>query len=301
MDYLYYPGCCCAFKASGKAYEESLLAVLKRIGVGWKELQDWNCCGATMYMSIDEMQAFAMASRDFALAEKQVPQGEPHLMAPCAACYAVFKKTQDYITKYPQVGDPIRKALSANGLGLEGRVKVRHPLDIIVNDVGLETIKRYVTRPLKGLKVASYYGCLLLRPYASFDDPHHPQTMDRLVEALGGEPVEWPLKTRCCGGSLTGTVESVGLRLSYILLTEAQRRNADVVITACPFCETNLEAFQYRIHRLAKGRMAEIPVIYFTQLIGMAMGISDRELGLHRLFIPFTYKPKAEITERVAI
>ena len=294
MSYLYYPGCCCTMKASGKAYEESLMAVFDELKVSREELKDWNCCGATMYMAIDQMQAFGMASRNLALAEQQATDGRPEIVTPCSACYVVLNKTKYFMQEYPQVSQPIVNALQGAGLSYRGKVKVRHPLDILVNDIGLETIRQHVKKPLTGLRVASYYGCLMIRPYSEFDAIHNPTSMDRLMEALGAEPVDWPLKTRCCGGSMTGTVEEAGLRLSYILLNEAERRGADVVITCCPFCQTNLECFQQRIKRKSKGGIEHLPVTYFTQLVGFAFGIPMRTLGFHRLFVPFHFTPKPE-------
>jgi heterodisulfide reductase subunit B len=300
MSYIYYAGCCCSFKASGKAYHESLLADFALLGVTHQDLKDWNCCGATMYMAIDQMQAFGMASRNLALAEAQAPDGNPEIITPCSACYVVLNKSKQFIKEYPEVGRPIMTALKEARLKYEGKVKIRHPLDVLVNDVGLAAIKEKVGQPFKGLKVASYYGCLMVRPYSSFDRPHDPQTMDLLMETLGAEPVEWPLKVRCCGGSMTGTVEEVGLRLSYILLNEAQRRGADVVATACPFCQTNLECFQQRIKKKSRGGLMDMPVTFFTQLLGVAMGIPETKLGLHRLFVPFRYEPKRRATGEAA-
>lgn len=299
MSYFYYPGCCCSMKASGKAYEESLLAVLKKLNVPITELKDWNCCGATMYMAIDQMQAFGMASRNLALAEQQcAPNETPELMAPCSACYVVMNKTKHFIEDYKdQVGNSVKNALKEAGLQYTGRTKVRHPLDILVNDIGLDTVQSKVNKPLNGLKVACYYGCLLVRPYSEFDDVHYPRSMDNLMEALGAHPIDWPLKTRCCGGSMTGTVEDAGLRLSYIILNEVERRGADVVVTACPFCQTNLECFQQRIQRKSKGGISDIPILFFTQLVGYAMGIPEKELGFHRLFVPFEFTPKPQKVE----
>jgi len=162
---------------------------------------------------------------------------------------------------------------------------VRHPLDVFVNDVGLKALGEKARRPLKGMKVACYYGCQIVRPYATFDDQHNPTTMEQILKALGAEVVDWPLKTRCCGGTLTGTIEDVGLRLNYILLREAKRRKADLIATACPLCQFNLECNQDKISDQNKENVA-IPVAYFTQLMGLAMGIPDRELGLQRSFVP---------------
>jgi heterodisulfide reductase subunit B len=287
MRYLYYPGCCCALKATGKAYEESLLAVFKALEVPLEELPDWNCCGATAYMSIDEMKAFALAARNLALAQREAETHmleEAHLVAPCSACFLVLTKAQRYLEEYPAVSERITKALEAAGLRYTNTVRVRHPLDVLVNDIGLEAIRERVKRPLEGLKVACYYGCQTVRPYG-FDDLTNPTTMDRLVEALGAEAVDWPLKARCCGGTHMGTIEEVGMRLSYILLNEAHKRGADVMATACPLCECNLECFQRQILK-RYGDIGELPAVFFTQLVGLALGLSERELGLQRLLVP---------------
>lgn len=285
MSYLYYPGCCCALKATGRAYEESLLAVARRVGLSLPELPDWNCCGATMYMAVDETRSWGLSLRNLALAERHSGNGSVDLVTPCAACYVVMKKAQKAFADGGTVGEALAGALADAGLSYRGQVRVRHPLDVLVNDVGLARIRDAVTKPLSGLRVVSYYGCLLTRPFVTFDDPANPQSLDRLVEALGAEPVDWPLKTRCCGGSLTGTVEEVGLRLAYILLKEAQRRNADVVITACPFCECNLECFQRKV-RKEYPELASLPAVFFTQLMGVAFGLEPKDLGLQRLLVP---------------
>jgi heterodisulfide reductase subunit B2 len=285
MKYLYYSGC--SLKSSGKPYEESLLAILKRLQFPIQELEDWNCCGATSYMAIDEMKAFALAARNLALAEQQNGNGEVNLLAPCSACYMVLTKAQHSIRIHPEIGDPVKEGLKAAGMKYEDKTKIRHPLDVLVNDIGLSRIKAEVKKPLKGLKVASYYGCQVVRPFVKFDDPRMPVTMDKIVEALGATAVDWPLKTRCCGGSLTNTIKEVGLRLNYHLLADAERRKADIMVTACPLCQFNLEVYRNDIDKMY-GKKFQIPVIYFTQLIGMAFGIPDKELGIGRTLIPPT-------------
>jgi len=286
MNYIYYPGC--SVKSTGKVYEESLLEVFKELKMPLKEIEDWNCCGATAYFSIDETEAFALAARNLALAEMQSSSLEDlHIVAPCSACYLILKKTQDYLAHHEHLKEKVDIGLNEIGLKYEGKVHVRHPLDVVVNDIGLEVIEKNVKRPLRGLKVACYYGCQIVRPYKDFDHERDPITMDNLVKSLGAEPIDWPLKTRCCGGSLTGTIEEVGLRLSYIVLREVRRRGADLVITTCPLCQFNLECYQERINKEFNEHL-EIPIIYFTQLMGMAFGISDKDLGINRLFIPPT-------------
>jgi heterodisulfide reductase subunit B2 len=286
MKYSYFPGC--SLKGLGRAYEESLLPVMRHLGVELQELPDWNCCGATAYMAVDEKKACVLAARNLALAEAQ---GDRQLMAPCSACYLVLNKTQRYCQDYPVMKQAVDRALAAVGLRYGGNTPVRHPLDVLHNDIGLEAIKQKVSRPLKGLKIAPYYGCQIVRPYAPFDDAHNPVTMDHLFEALGATVVRYPLKTKCCGGSLTGTVPEAGIRLVYILLEEARKRGADCLATVCPLCQFNLDGYHAEV-KAAYGSNP-LPTVYFTQLMGLAFGLPEGQLGLNRAAIPFTWRPTA--------
>lgn len=289
MKYTYFPGC--SLKGLGRSYEESLLPVMRILGVELHELDDWNCCGATAYMSVDEGEAGVLAARNLALAEKIGPHD---LITPCSACYLVLNKTKHNIEEFPDIRGRVHRALDSAKLIYTGKTKVRHPLDMLIHDVGLDVIKEKVKRPLKGLKVAPYYGCQVVRPYSTFDDAWNPTTMDRLLATLGAEVVHYPLKTKCCGGSLTGTVPEAGLRMSYILLKEAVRRGADVIATICPLCQFNLDAYHDQIAR--RWGPARIATVYFTQLMGLAFGLSPEELGLKRNFIPMKSLPAEPVT-----
>jgi heterodisulfide reductase subunit B2 len=280
MKYLYYPGC--SLKSSGKLYEDSLLAVFKTLGLEVEELDDWNCCGATNYMSINDRHAITITARNLALAEKQ---GGGDLMAPCAACYMGLLKTQNYLDSDTELRERVVNMLSAQGLTAKKNVKVRHPLDILVNDVGMEAIRKSAKVQLSGIKVACYYGCQLIRPFANFDDAHDPQTMDKITRALGAEPIDWPIKTRCCSGSMTSTLADIGLSMNFELLKEAKLRGANVIITACPLCQFNLECFQGKISRKFHENV-KMPVMYFSQLMGMAFGLPHKQLGLHKMLSP---------------
>jgi len=276
--YAYYPGC--SIKGSAKQYEESLFSVCNTLGIELEELPDWNCCGATMYVSVDEKISFALSSRNLVMAEETGMD----LMAPCSACYVVLKKTQDYIQKYPEIRASVDKALTAADLVYRGTVRVRHPLEIFINDVGIEKIKSSAKQKLDALKIACYYGCQIVRPFQEFDHPCYPESMDNIFRTLGAQTVDWAFKTRCCGGSLTGTIEEVGLRLNYILIKEAQRKGANCIVTICPLCQFNLEAYQHKI--LKKYRdFSEMPVLYFTQIMGLGFGIAPEKLGVKRSII----------------
>jgi heterodisulfide reductase subunit B len=279
MKYSYFPGC--SLKGLGRAYEESLLPVMRHLGAELDELDDWNCCGATAYMSVDEAKACVLAARNLAIAEKS---GTQDLLTPCSACYLVLNKAKHNIADFPAVRDTVQRALRRASLSYTGSTQVRHPLDVLVHDVGLDVIKEKVVRPLTGLKVAPYYGCQVVRPYSTFDDAWNPTTMDRLLATLGAEVVHYPLKTKCCGGSLTGTLPEAGLRMTYILLKEAVRRGADVIATICPLCQFNLDAYHDQIDR--RWEPTRIATVYFTQLMGLAFGLSAEQLGLGRNFVP---------------
>jgi heterodisulfide reductase subunit B len=199
------------------------------------------------------------------------------LVTPCSACYLVLRKTQDYAGKYPQIA----KGMEASAVAALDSVKVRHPMELLYNDVGKERIKSKMVRKWKGGPVACYYGCQLVRPYAEADRAHDPTRMDELLKAVGVPTVEWALKTKCCGGSLTGTIHDVGVRLNYILLKEAARKGAKAIVTICPLCQFNLDAYQSEI-RKETGEAFDMPVLYFTQILGWALGGDAKSLGLGR-------------------
>lgn len=274
MKYAYYPGC--SLRGTGRAYEESLLAVFRALNVEIEEIDDWNCCGATTYMSVDELTSYALASRNLALAERE----HSDIIAPCAACYLVLNKTQRYIREYPNIKLLVTRALSAIGLTYADQVRVRHPLDVLLNDIGVKAIVSKVKVPLNGLKVAPYYGCQIVRPYSTFDDQRDPTSMDRLLEACGAKMVRYPLKTRCCGGSQKGTLPEVGLDLIHYLLSEAVKNEAEVITTVCPLCQFNLESFQKEAGD--RHHPTSIPVLYFSQLMALALGAPAASIGLRR-------------------
>jgi heterodisulfide reductase subunit B len=276
--YAYYPGC--SLSGLGKPYDESLRAVFAHLGLGLEEIPDWNCCGATSYMSISEDKAVALAVRNLAIAERSGAE----VVAPCAACYLVLTKAQHMMAEYPALAEKVHTGLQTAGLTYSGRAVVRHPLDILVNEVGLDAIRARVTQPLAGYRVAPYYGCQVVRPYGAFDDSLRPQTLDRLMEAVGAQVVDYPLKAHCCGGSLMGTMEEIGVRLSFLLLKEAKSRSANVLATVCPLCQYNLEAYQGKMRRTFNEDVS-LPIVYFTQLLGVAFGLSPVSLGLHRNFV----------------
>lgn len=282
MAYTYFPGCC--MHGFARHCQDSLYAVFEALGLELRELPEWNCCGATTYISVEENQAFALGARNLAMAEKLGRE----IVAPCTACYMILKKTKDYLARYPELREKTDAALAAIGLRYEGEIDILHPLEILLRDVGVKGLKAKVKKPLKGWNVAAYYGCLIARPYA-LSDGFTLDAFDAFIPALGANLVDFDLKARCCGGSLTGTIEEVGHRLVYILLHQAKLVHAHALVTVCPLCQLNLEAHQGKIKR-SYGDDVTIPIPYFTQLIGMALGLSEVALGLHKLLVPLRWE-----------
>jgi len=277
--YAYYPGC--SLKGNALHYEESILPVFANVGLPLEELDDWNCCGATAYFSVDEMMAAAVCGRNLSLAEKTGRD----IIAPCAGCFLTLKKSNAFLASGEPKAAKILNDLKNAGCEYQGTVKIRHPLDVLVTDIGLKALRAKVLHPLAGLNVACYYGCQLVRPYTDLDDPDYPMMLDVLMEAAGATAVDFVAKTRCCGGSLTGTIEEVGLRLNYILLKEAKRKGADCLVTICPLCQFNLEVTQSKIVRRFKEDVT-IPIFYFSQVLGLALGVPRADLGFSRSIIP---------------
>jgi heterodisulfide reductase subunit B len=277
-EYIYYPGC--SLKGNAKHYEESILPVFKEMGMKLEELEDWNCCGATAYFSVDDTMAAAICGRNLSIAEKT----GKNIVAPCAGCYLTLKKSNLFLKSEKKKAKKILNNLRDTGFEYSGKVEVKHPLEILIKDLGTEKIKAKVKQKLSGLRVVCYYGCQLVRPYTDFDDPDYPTTLDSIMDAIGATPVDYSSKTRCCGGSLTGTIEEVGLRLNYILLKEAKKKGADVMVTICPLCQFNLEILQSRIVHKYKEDI-KMPILYFSQLMGLALGIPKEDLGFSRSII----------------
>jgi heterodisulfide reductase subunit B len=280
MRYLYYPGC--SPKTSNKAYDLSARAVGRALGCELVELEDWNCCGATAYMSVRELSAFVIASRNLALAEQQ---GGGDLVTVCSACLTVLNKASRYRAENPELRKMIDEALAVVGLEYHDDSRTRHFLDILVNDVGLDTIADRAVSSLAGLRVAPYYGCQVSRPYGTFDDQEFPTTMDRLFVRLGAEAVPFPLKARCCGGMLMSTNEEIALQLVRDLLACAVEHGAQVMATVCPLCHINLEAYQDKVNARF-GTHHALPIVYFTQLVGVALGLPKKDLGVGMELVP---------------
>ena len=272
--YTYFPGCSAEATAVGLGL--SVQAIAKPLDMELIELEDWTCCGSTPYGSLDELESICVAARNLALAEKTGLD----LVTPCSSCFITLYQADIKLKDHPQLIAQINEALAVANLEYHGNLRVRHLTEVLVNDITPQVITTKVKRPLNGLKVAPYYGCQLVRPDYGFDDPEFPQSLDRLVECLGAEAVPFPLKNRCCGGSLIIPEEDLALGLLRKLLDNALENGAQCIVTPCPLCQTNLDAYQSRVNSKFKTHY-HLPVLFITQLIGLALGIDPESLGLN--------------------
>jgi heterodisulfide reductase subunit B len=281
MRYAYYPGC--SLDATARPYAESVKAVAAALGMELVEVDDWNCCGATAYMSVNEVLSFCLSARNLC----QAARTGGTLITPCSACFTNLRKTEAYLVEFPEMKQKVDTALAEADMRYDGGVVTKHLLQAIAEDIGLEKIRPLVKRPLSGLRVAPYYGCQIARPYGIEDDSDNPTILDKLLGALGATPTYYPMKTVCCGGSLMGTREEVALRLCRNLLLCAEQDGADCIAVTCPLCQINLDAYQTAINK-NYGTHFHIPIVYFTQLMGLAFGLKLEELGLQRCIVPAT-------------
>ncbi|MFC1869909.1 CoB--CoM heterodisulfide reductase iron-sulfur subunit B family protein [Chloroflexota bacterium] len=273
--YAYYPGC--SSEATAKALELSNQAIAGSLEIELVELEDWTCCGSTPYGSLDRLEAIPVAARNLALAEKTGFD----LVTPCSSCFLTLHGANLRLKESPRLMAQVNEALAEANLEYRGTVRVRHLTEVLVNDITPEVIATRVKRPLDGLKVAPYYGCQMVRPDYGFDNPESPQSLDRLVASLGAEAVPYPMKNRCCGGSLIISEEELALGLIRRLLDSAAQNGARCIITPCPLCQINLDAYQGKVNRKFKTNF-KLPVFFVTQLIGLALGVEAKSLGLDK-------------------
>ncbi len=275
MKVAYFPGC--SLHSTARDYDVSFQLVCRKLGIELEEIPRWVCCGSSPAHITSHLLSVALPCKNLILAEEM---GLDTVVAPCAACFNRLKIAEQEVAENSQLKKDVENVL---GKPYGGKIEIKHPLQIIADDVGLAKIEKMVRRELQGLKVASYYGCLLVRPSSviKFDDPEDPQSMDKLVSTLGGESVPWAFKTECCGASFSLSETDIVLELSGEILNEALEAGAECILVACPLCQSNLDLRQKGIEK-RYGKKFNLPILYFTELLGLALGISMRELGLSR-------------------
>lgn len=280
----YYPGC--SGKGTSVEYEASTRAVCKALGLDLAEVEDWNCCGSTPAHSMDTVLSGALSARNLMLATRT---GAEAVTTPCPSCLANLKlarhrmKSAEFKAEVDALLDAPTPAAEDGSANLPDTFSV---LQVIVEQVGIQAVASRVTRPLEGIKVATYYGCLMSRPadVMNFDDPENPTAMDDLLTALGAEVVPFPLKTECCGAAMGIARKEVTGSLSGRILASAKSFGAEAVVTACPLCHMNLDLRQGQAERITGEKFA-MPVFYYTQLMALAFGLPPETLKLEKLAV----------------
>ena len=274
MKYIYYPGC--SLEGTAREYNISTQAAMKAMGADLVELEDWTCCGASAAEATSFLLSMVLAARNLARGEKMEVEGD--FLIPCSACYLNLRRVEDHVRRDEALLDKINAALEEEDLEYKGGIRVRHLLDVVATDFEPQKIRSLVKRSLAGFRVAPYYGCQALRPYPDFDDPQEPRCMEPLIDALGAEIHPWSAGAKCCGAALMTTKKEVALELTGGILKAA--RGADCIVTICPMCQMNLEAYQDPISKMT-GEDLHISIVYLPQLMGLAFGLTKEDLRLN--------------------
>lgn len=281
----YYPGC--SLLGSSREYDESLRAIAGPMGLELLEVPDWNCCGASSAHSLNHELSLALPARILALAETL---GVEEMLVPCAACYSRLVTAHHDLAESNETREKIVEII---GMPYRGTVKPLNILEFLERHA--DSFKDRITAPFDK-DVACYYGCLLVRPpkITKFDRPEDPRTMDNLVELIGATALDWDFKVECCGASHSISKTDLVGKLSSKIVGNAVSKGAQAIVVACPMCHSNLDMRRNFINRAA-GRNYTIPVIYITQAIGLALGLGEKELGLHRHIVKVQYPEKTRV------
>ncbi len=270
MKYSYYPGC--AQHGTAVDYRKSVEVVFRSLGIELEEVRNWNCCGALHVPDITVR--VALSARTLASSQGL------DMATPCNLCYSNLMRAKTALEE-DSLKTRVNEALTAK---YDGNTKPKHLLEVIVKDYGLKKLAEKVIKPLK-IKAVPYYGCLLTRPENKFDSPENPKSLDNLIASLGAEPVKYYYKTKCCGGPVLITNEDLALELARDLLIMAKDSGADCMVVTCPMCHLQLDAKQKAVEKKYNIKL-DMPIIYFTQLMGLAMGFSPDELGMGKHLVP---------------
>jgi heterodisulfide reductase subunit B len=280
MRLAYYPGC--TLKTTAKNFESSALTSAKALGIEMIELPRWNCCGTVHALVKDDVMHYIAPIRSLVRVEEMNAQGlidDKRLVTLCEMCFNTLKRANAGVREDAERMRKVRDIMADKDPQYGGGAEVVHYLEVI-RELGWDKVKERVERPLKGLRVAPYYGCLLLRPKGvGIDDVNAPSVLERLVESLGAEVVDIPFKSKCCGSYHTVQMKQVVSELSHRILEQAIEARADAITLACPLCEYNLGGRQGEVKKMFRG-FGSIPVVYFTQLMALAFGLPAKAIGL---------------------
>jgi len=275
MKIPYYPGC--TLKTTAKNFEDSAVAAARVLGMELQELPRWNCCGTVYSLAKDNLMEQLAPIRNLLRVKEQ---GGTELATLCSMCYNTLKQANLLVRNDSEKSEKIRQFMDREKVEYNGEVKVLHLLELLSKKIGFQAISKKIKRPLKKLKIAPYYGCLLLRPKeVGLDDTEEPEILDKLIRAMGGETVDYPYKVECCGSYQAVNQKDVVIERAWKILSSAEKRGAAAVIVSCPLCFFNLDSFQKNVKE-KYADFKEIPIFYFTQLLAFALGI-DLKFDLH--------------------
>ena len=274
MKYAFFLGC--NIPARLEQYETASRAVLSRLGVGLIDYREFTCCGYPL-RNIDRKAYLLSAAGNLALAERD----GVNIMALCKCCFGTLKEAQHILGQEEALRAEINDLLAQRNLSYQGKVEVKHFLSVLYHDVGVDTLKKKISRQMKDLNIATHYGCHALRPskVTQFDDPVAPTLFDELVTATGAKSVEWSEKLNCCGAPLLGSNDSVSMALTQKKLDSGREAGAVFLCTACPYCQLQFDQVQHMMAREGKNGDA-LPSILYAQLLGLCMGVDEKALGL---------------------
>jgi len=274
MKYLYYPGC--SLEGTALEYDRSTRALFQALGIELIEIQGWTCCGASAAEAESDLLSYALPARNLAIAESMDDSIED-ILVPCSACYLNLRRAAEETRKNPDLLKRVNQALEPEGLKLQSVKRVRHLLDVLVSDIGAQGLAGHIQSGMDQYRVAPYYGCQCLRPYAVFDDPEDPTSMESLIRATGASLHNWRMGAKCCGASLMNIQPEIAREMVADILSGAS--GADAIVTVCPMCQMNLEGYQNQISRSARQDLHH-PILYLPQFLGLAMGIGPRNLSI---------------------
>ncbi len=281
LKFALYPGC--AAKGATPELYQSTMAIVGRLGIDVVELAASSCCGAGVVTEAEPDVALALSARNFAQAERLGLD----VMTICGTCQGVMAAANKRLKSEPGLLDRINRLLEPDGIAYRGTIQVKHLLWIIVREIGLRQLGAQVVKSLQGLRIAPFYGCYILRPSwdLGFDDPENPTSLEQVIHALGGEVIAYAGRTKCCGFPIILEKEAVAMAMSGANMKEAKDQGADCMVTPCPLCHMSLDIYQDRAGQAVDTRL-NLPILHLPQLLGLAMGIPGKELGLARHLIP---------------
>lgn len=289
MKITYYPGC--TLKANAKNFEDSALYALEQLDIDIEELPRWNCCGTVFSLATDDLIHHMAPIRNLIRVKES---GSDKVMTLCAMCYNTLKRANERMKADPESLEKMNQVMYKEEINYEGDVEIYHLLEFMRDEIQFSNLAKKVTKPLKNLKVACYYGCMLVRPReVGIDDPENPVVMEDFVRALGGEPIDFPYKTECCGSYQTVDKPDIIAERTNQIINSAKNRGADIIASSCPLCSFNLDHRQKQTAQIYQD-FEGLPILYFTQLLAVALNCPEEILRFNLHY----FDPKPILQEK---